>query len=487
MIITNNGQGAVVINLITGEPIYLPPLRDTQIPDAKLKYLDDSAVTIAMFNTGILTAKTDLGAAFPGFPTVAFPRRRMPVVDASLGDSIVGSRRVSRLSGSVWCPSAGSFATNGPATRTWTTILAHPNKPFAFRVGYLNPLTTQVTFDKTSITPSSSFVPSGVPTGGAPQTNVLFGGSAPAVQDAAGSVELLTFKMSDWTFAAPIDRVDSPVGMPLSYLKTYISAAGYAYISNAKLANYGQNYADGMIRQVSFANGDFIASPAGFVGTGSNAVALAMMVETRDIGGSVRIAGIGDSTFNNSTIESGGQFNSWGEQMCRILNSEGNRFFSYANFGWSSQGIRGGSAGSFAARVPAMLAAADYDVVFVQTHSPNNAPSDRASLDADINAVLNIIEQVRADGAVPIPVAGNPAVALNATQDGLRLLSNEFFRSACEAMRIPFVDINSKVSDGNSPARLLTSMSADGTHLTTDLGGATQATASADAVLKIYN
>jgi len=414
--------------------------------------------------TGVYTVS---GSGNVDVPSAYVPWKRSVASarDLTSSASIVGAGTTSRLSGAIWCPAAGGYSGGGPATRTWQHILAAPSKFYAVRVGYKNPLTSTITIDKTNITASTTYVASGDPTGGATPVNVLFSGSASVTLAAAASVAEETITMSDWTAVAPLAWTGVTNGRALAYIRSYIALSGYTYISQSNLANYPDNVVGGMIRQASFANGDYIATPTGFVGTGSNAVGLPMVVEFRDISGSVRIASLGDSTYNCSTFTDGGQFNNWGEQACRYLNAIGTRYYSFANFGWASQSLA-----TYAARLPSILTANKYDVVVIQTFSPNSAPSTQAGLDADINRVLDMIAQVRTAGAIPILSSGIPAVALNSTTDALRKQSNTTFSSIASAMRIQWVDIDSSVSDGASPARLLATVSSDGTHLTTALG-----------------
>lgn len=93
MLIANTGQSLVVMNLRTGEQVQLPPGQMTPLDDSKISLIDDSFVLISLFNSGVLIAYTDAGAAYPGFPTTAIPEdsRSFPPVDSDFAANIVAS------------------------------------------------------------------------------------------------------------------------------------------------------------------------------------------------------------------------------------------------------------------------------------------------------------------------------------------------------------------------------------------------------------
>jgi hypothetical protein len=400
--------------------------------------------------------------------------------DASKQEQIAGIALVSRARNTVevWSSGAGPYVA-GPVDRTWQLIWAAKAASYAFRISYKNPFTSAFTFDKTTITPSTTFVTGGDPTGGATPVNVLFGGSAACVMPAAASVAEETITPSDWTLVAPVAWTGGG-SRSLFHIRTYAALANYPYISSANLAGYTDNMAGGLVRQWGFHNaiGDKIATPAGYVGSGSNQVALPMIIEARQIARNVRILAIGDSTYNCSTYTAGGGFAAWIDAACNLLNNQGGAtFYSSVNAGWASQSIA-----AITQRLPSLLAAHQYDFVFIQTFSPNNAPSTQAGLDADTGRVLEMISRVWASGAIPILTLGIPAVGLNSTADGLRNTSNALWRSYCAATGTALVDIEATYSDGATPARLLPAYSSDGTHITTVAGQAIWATAAAAAV-----
>ena len=93
MLIANTGQSLVVMNLRTGEQVQLPPGQLTPVADSKIRFIDDSAVLIALFNSGLLVAYTDAGASYPGFPTIAYPgdSKVIPPVDADYAAAVVSA------------------------------------------------------------------------------------------------------------------------------------------------------------------------------------------------------------------------------------------------------------------------------------------------------------------------------------------------------------------------------------------------------------
>ncbi len=69
MLVQNNRAAPVNLNLRDGRRYHIGAGRQITLPDSYTALLDDNASTIALFNTGVLTALTDAGAPFPNFPT----------------------------------------------------------------------------------------------------------------------------------------------------------------------------------------------------------------------------------------------------------------------------------------------------------------------------------------------------------------------------------------------------------------------------------
>lgn len=379
-----------------------------------------------------------------------------------------------------WCAGSGAYTNTGPVTRTWQLIFATRAKAYAVRVKWKNPQAAIITIDKTTITPSTTLVLNGEPTGGAAEVNVLWAGSAADAMPAAASVAEETMPASDWMLIVPLAWTGVP-NYALYHLRCYVAVANYSYISSANLAGYTDNVIGGLVRQWGFHNaaGDKTAPGSGYVGSGSNAVALPVELEFRTVGRVHRMLGIGDSTFNCSTFTAGGQFASWLEAAARILNSAlTTAFYSADNFGWSSQSIA-----AYSARLPSILAAASYEYVFIQTYSPNTAPTTQAALDANIGRVLDMIKQVRDLGAIPILTMGLPSVLLTtAADDAWRLLSNATWRAYCLATGTAACDVEPTFTDNATPGRIPAAYSGDGTHITTIAGQAVWAAAAAAAV-----
>lgn len=91
MLIANTGQSLVVMNLRTGEQVQLPPGQMTPVFDSKIPYIDDSAVLVSLFNTGVLVAYTDAGTPYPLFPTSAMISdvKQAPQVDTDYAAAVV--------------------------------------------------------------------------------------------------------------------------------------------------------------------------------------------------------------------------------------------------------------------------------------------------------------------------------------------------------------------------------------------------------------
>lgn len=70
MLIRNNSAAPVILNLRDGKAYTVEANGATiSLPDSYTALLDDNASTIALFNSGVLTALTDAGAPFPNFPS----------------------------------------------------------------------------------------------------------------------------------------------------------------------------------------------------------------------------------------------------------------------------------------------------------------------------------------------------------------------------------------------------------------------------------
>lgn len=70
MLVQNNSAAPVTLNLRDGKAYTITAKGGKiSLSDSYTALLDDNASTIALFNSGVLSALTDAGAAFPGFPT----------------------------------------------------------------------------------------------------------------------------------------------------------------------------------------------------------------------------------------------------------------------------------------------------------------------------------------------------------------------------------------------------------------------------------
>lgn len=434
----------------------------------------DNATETAMVAQGLATYTVNPGGAF--FPLTAKEQQDLRDMAPALAALVSGAGDVVES----WSAGSGAYVNTGPVDRTWQLILAAQAKAYAVRVTPRNPQAGVITLDAATVTPSTTFVTSGDPTGGATPVNVTWAGATSIAMTAAASAAEETLNQSDWILVPPVAWTGVTNGRALYYFRFYFALANYSYISSPNTDTYTDNVAGGLVRQWSFNNaaGDKIASPSGYVGTGSNEVMLPMGIEFREVGRVHRMLAIGDSTSNCSTFTVGGQFASWLAAAANTLNaSVTSAFYCADNFGWSSQSVA-----QYSARLPAILAANTYDYVFIQTYSPNSAPTTQAALDANIGRVLDMVARVRASGAIPILTMGIPSALLNAADDAWRLQSNVTFRAFCANTNTASCDVEPTFTDGSTPGRIPAAYSGDGTHITTPAGQAIWAAAAAAAV-----
>jgi lysophospholipase L1-like esterase len=357
--------------------------------------------------------------------------------------------------------STGTVSTLASGGYTWQKIVAARSRPFACRVSYQNLTTSSYTVNKTTITPSTTFV-AGDPTGGATPVNVLFSGGAPAVVP-VGTANLPSEIMSDWMPIAPVDRADGG-SYPLFHIRSYISAASaYPYLSGSDYAGNPENAAAGLVRACGFQLGDFIASPAGF--TNNSGVRLQMNVEFKSLARFIRVAALGDSLVANNVT---GNTGAWDfnilDRAVKLINPSVISYgalLSSINCGISSQTLP-----QFMARLPQILANHTPDVVVLPVWSPNTEPTTQAAIDANNNLVIEAINQILTAGAVPVLWTSPTQDSMSSAADTLRIANNNLWKTIAAGGGYYLADFAS-VLDG-TPVASVTQWTAgtsdDGTH-----------------------
>lgn len=134
MLVQNNSAAPVNLYLRDGQRYHIGVGRQITLPDSYTALLDDNASTIALFNSGVLTALTDAGAPFPNFPS------SVSAVDSRAG-------RTFALNGLY--DANGNPALSGPGAEAVQAVVLSPNLVPSYaaqnpNVGYVTDLNPPV-------------------------------------------------------------------------------------------------------------------------------------------------------------------------------------------------------------------------------------------------------------------------------------------------------------------------------------------------------
>lgn len=356
MLIANTGQSLVIMNLRTGEQVQLPPGQTTPVADSKISFIDDSAVLISLFNSGVLVAYTDAGNTLTGFPTAASVResRTLPSVTETAGAATLnaapGSRRFQRRvlsrcltgrSNAVALSNAlfpANSNTNGVTLRYRMGMAADfdsvrviiPNMHTSAQAGVKAAFgvsaalggwaTTAPTANNagaaTAAAPTNTEAVSGA---GAALIQATFDGAAtatlPAAIDAANQCP--SWSASDWVPIKSLARSDGGV-FPLLDLVLFFPASGtasmaYTGASNSAWALWGRDdmFSAGRVWRVWMNDGDCIATPANFTNATTSAAFVPVIIQYRSKTKGVSIVTFGDSIWDAHNVTYPGNGFAW--------------------------------------------------------------------------------------------------------------------------------------------------------------------------------
>jgi len=401
--------------------------------------------------------------------------------------TLAPTERFGRSAFETWLPRTSSAGVIGFVGSTWQTIIAVRRPAYAVRLQYINATTASYTVTKTSITPSSTLVLGGDPTGGVTPVNVLWGGAADVVVPAASGAGVTAYSaFSDWMPVQPLARTDLTTAYPLWHLRSFLANAGgadFPFDNPQGYASYPGNVIGGLVRAGGYQTGvDRIAVPAGFVG--NQGTWLQVNIQFQSLASVTRVAGIGDSIMETSVPSSlGGSANSYGEKACEVLNNSLEKIgcvFSFENYGWSSQ-----TYAQLLARLPALLANSPPDVLLLPIGSVNSAAFTEATSAANISLCLDAVRQCRAANVIPVLLAVTARNSDNATVSDWRRRRNTLFAQMCADQAIAWADIAAvPYGDGGAdPEQINPLYSVDGLH-PNDAGNTLLAPIIAAAILR---
>lgn len=266
MLVQNNSTAPVNLYLRDGQRYHIGVGRQITLPDSYTALLDDNASTIALFNSGVLTALTDAGAPFPNFPTA------VNAADAKAGRTETLSGIYDK-NGTLTLSGASAAAVRGAEVRkrqtisgmlpvlpqavaaaftgTYSTLDTAPGEFEAVAPLLLNMDTNAVTIDKMAIavterTDTSKTVPiingvsynvlaaAGTQNGFVP---VTFSGSASvSVPASSDSGNMLGLMLADFIPLSSIPRVDDPSKFPAHITRMEVSNRALSTIAFPTLA-----------------------------------------------------------------------------------------------------------------------------------------------------------------------------------------------------------------------------------------------------------
>lgn len=279
MLVQNNSAAPVTLNLRDGKAY---PINanggQISLPDSYTALLDDNASTIALFNTGVLTALTDAGAPFPNFPTavnaadakagrtetlsgIYDQNGSLTLSGASLG-AARRAVRTPRVAGGIGLFSHVHNDTNANFTPHMQIPALAPY--YGFRLGFKNQKTADITIANCkAASPAVSLANANTLTW---SSDITFGGSTTPTFAAASAAspsndEVPKLYMSDYTYQSSVARTDFPERAPLLQVVTSFSTVGSAQAVDVSafpeiLAGTGLEYAS------RIANSNIAANPS---------------------------------------------------------------------------------------------------------------------------------------------------------------------------------------------------------------------------------
>ena len=130
-----------------------------------------------------------------------------------------------------------------------------------------------------------------------------------------------------------------------------------------------------------------------------------------------------------------------------------------------NQGWTGQTGANIYANAVATVALSKPDVACFATWTPNDQPATQATADLSWSRAVELAEMARVAGAVPILITPIPYIGLTAAQEAFRLSVVNRALSTAASGSMLVADMNSALTNGAFPARILPQFdSGDGTH-----------------------
>lgn len=367
----------------------------------------------------------------------------------------------------------GTIASGGLSAsgNTWQTIVGFRGKPYQVRVGYVAYNNTAgYTVTAASVTPSTTFVPSGGdPTGGTPVALTFAGSASGAIAGGASTTqEAVTW--TDWVDCPGVERTDNPGAPYLLHIRTFFAAnGGYNYNGGDSGANalYAGNTATGLVRLgCGWVTGDKISSPSGYSPGGSLHNGLNIIVQIRTASRVVSVGAIGDSITAGGSTPTGGRYAAVSCRAVEILNSALGGYGSTSGYyDLTNYGVGATNHSQFYGRLSRILTDQAFNVFVLPVNSPNSPVATQAAWDAQVSRTLIGIQRLMDAGVVPVLLGTTPHNSASSTVEGFRLATDAFWRAQALKMGAVFVYFDDILSTKASPvAQWIGGLSADGLH-----------------------
>lgn len=277
---------------------------------------------------------------------------------------------------------------------------------------------------------------------------------------------------SDWVPISSVPRVDSGETLPLCMIvgrPTNADTQTASWVSSSAgqaLAMRTRSAANrGRILQSSQTATDTIAAPGTGTAFGLVNDSMPIAVEFRYRTRAVGVLFIGDSITQNDALVAD-KFSSWGHRACAIASTP-TRPVVNCNMGASGQ-----TSVVYLREAKRMMAIAQFKAAVYSCWSPNESPAYTTDLITSLNIqglsgrVMEFIAACRQYSITPILTTGIPySNGLTASEDALRKAYNTRIRAMAPAMGCGLIDFDLLLSDGGSPASIITAYSyGDGIH-----------------------
>ena len=275
-------------------------------------------------------------------------------------------------------------------------------------------------------------------------SNATFSGAGSVTLPARVSAQEPSLTLSDWIAIPSVDRVDGGSGKPLVMIRVFIPSANATFGVTGGLNPGGFNFTETWQTRQQV---DGITTPANFTSTteGSSVAIGGLMLRCEEK--QVVVMGVGDSITSGFAGTVLG--NNWGAQACKA-----------ANLVWVNAGHNGQTTANYLARGKSFVTALTPSIAIFEGLSVNDGTPTQNIVNAAWAACLEFVDHCEASGVIPVLWTAIPRNTYDATADGFRKAYNAKVR----ASGIDYIDFDSVMSDGATPAKIVTGLFADDRH-----------------------